>query len=379
MIFRLLLALLLLCTLAPASAQDTAAVPARKKDIINSILDYFNDANKNKKNKKFDFSIIGGPHYDSDTKVGLGLVAAGLYRVSRADSLLPPSNVSLYSDVSSVGFWLLGVRGTNIAKSDRYRVDYTTYFFSFPSGYWGMGYDVCDDISNATRLKRWQARVQAAFLVRLAKGLYIGPMAAFELINGRDIDSPEPFEGQDFTTQSYGVGLSAQLDTRDNLTAPHRGLYVRLQQISRPRGLWNHYAFTTTDLQADVYTRPWPGCVLGIDARAQFNYGDPPWGMMAKLGGTNIMRGYYEGRYRDKHSLQAQAELRQHVWKRNGLVAWIGYGTVFGREAFQWRHMLPSWGFGYRWEFKKDVNVRLDYGFGKDDNSVFMFGINEAF
>lgn len=37
----------------------------------------FNDANKEKKNKKFDFSVIGGPHYSSDTKFGLGLVAAG--------------------------------------------------------------------------------------------------------------------------------------------------------------------------------------------------------------------------------------------------------------------------------------------------------------
>ena len=40
------------------------------------------------------------------------------------------------------------------------------------------------------------------------------------------------------------------------------------------------------------------------------------------------MRGYYEGRYRDKHSLEATVELRQHVWKRNGIVVWAGAGTV---------------------------------------------------
>ena len=56
---------------------DTTVV--KKKTWIDKFLDYFNDANKNKKHKKFDFSIIGGPHYNSDIKFGLGLVDAGLY------------------------------------------------------------------------------------------------------------------------------------------------------------------------------------------------------------------------------------------------------------------------------------------------------------
>lgn len=73
---------------------------SQETQFFGKILNYFNDANKEKKNKKFDFSIIGGPHYSSDTKFGIGLVAAGLYRTDRNDSILPPSNVSLYGDVS---------------------------------------------------------------------------------------------------------------------------------------------------------------------------------------------------------------------------------------------------------------------------------------
>jgi hypothetical protein len=82
-----------------------------KKSWMTRFLDYFNDANKNKQHKRFDFSVIGGPHYASDTKFGLGMVAAGLYRTDPNDSILPPSNVSLFGDVSSVGFYMLGVRG----------------------------------------------------------------------------------------------------------------------------------------------------------------------------------------------------------------------------------------------------------------------------
>lgn len=43
------------------------------------------------------------------------------------------------------------------------------------------------------------------------------------------------------------------------------------------------------------------------------------------------------------------------------------------------KHVLPNFGVGYRWEFKKNVNVRLDYGFGKHGQKGFIFNINEAF
>lgn len=47
-------------------------------------------------------------------------------------------------------------------------------------------------------------------------------------------------------------------------------------------------------------------------------------------------------------------------------------------DKFKWKQTLPTYGIGYRWEFKNRVNVRLDYGFGKGV-SAFYFGINEAF
>ena len=169
-------------------------------------------------------------------------------------------------------------------------------------------------------------------------------------------------------------------DTRDNLTNPHRGYYLRLQQLTRPRFMGNDYAFSTTSLRFDTYQRPWKGAILAEDVCTTFNFGNPSWGMMAELGGTTSMRGYYEGRYRDKHSMEATVELRQHIWKRNGIVVWGGAGTVFPKfSALRSKYILPNAGVGYRWEFKKDVNVRLDYGFGKSGQSGFLFNINEAF
>lgn len=360
-----------------ATKQDTLT---KKKSLLTRFLDYFNDANKNKEHKKFDFSIIGGPHYSTDTKLGIGLVAAGLYRANANDTLLPPSNVSLFGDVSTVGFYMLGIRGTHIFPQDKYRADYTIYFYSFPCKFWGMGYDMGDDDSNKSDMKRWQARFKASFLFHLGDNLYLGPMVSYDYVIGRRIERPELLNGMDQHTWNIGAGFSAVYDTRDVLTYPHRGFYINLSQCFRPRFMGNEYAFSTTELQMDAYQRVWKGAILAEDFRTMLNFGNPSWGMMALLGNSNSMRGYYEGRYRDKHKMEAQVELRQHVWKRNSLTTWVGAGTVFHKfSEMRSRHILPNFGIGYRWEFKKNVNVRLDYGFGKAGQTGFLFSINEAF
>lgn len=362
-----------------AEKVDTMALRAGKS-WVNRILDYFNDSNKNKKHKRFDFSVIGGPHYASDTKFGLGLVAAGLYRTDPNDSILPPSNVSLYGDVSSVGFYMLGVRGNHIAPKGRYRIDYHLYFYSFPADFWGIGYEMGDNDANKSDMKRWQAQAEVSFLFRVADNFYIGPMASYDYVIGKHIERPELLQGMDQHTWNVGAGVSLVYDNRDNLTNPHRGICLNINQMFRPGFMGNDYAFSTTAFRFDAYQQLGKGTVLAEDIGANLNFGNPSWGMMAELGGTHSMRGYYEGRYRDKHSLEATVELRQHVWKRNGIVVWVGAGTIFPKfSALRSKQILLNAGVGYRWEFKKNVNVRLDYGFGKSGQSGFLFNINEAF
>ena len=366
-------------SISSAEKVDTMALRAGKS-WVNRILDYFNDSNKNKKHKRFDFSVIGGPHYASDTKFGLGLVAAGLYRTEPNDSILPPSNVSLYGDVSSVGFYMLGVRGNHIAPKGRYRIDYHLYFYSFPADFWGIGYEMGDNDANKSDMKRWQAQAEVSFLFRVADNFYIGPMASYDYVIGKHIERPELLQGMDQHTWNVGAGVSLVYDNRDNLTNPHRGIYLNINQMFRPGFMGNDYAFSTTAFRFDAYQRLGKGTVLAEDIGANLNFGSPSWGMMAELGGTHSMRGYYEGRYRDKHSLEATVELRQHVWKRNGIVVWVGAGTIFPKfSALRSKQILPNAGVGYRWEFKKNVNVRLDYGFGKSGQSGSLFNINEAF
>lgn len=254
-----------------------------KKSWMTRFLDYFNDANKNKQHKRFDFSVIGGPYYASDTKFGLGIVAAGLYRTDPNDSILPPSNVSLFGDVSSVGFYMLGVRGNHIAPAGRYRIDYHLYFYSFPSDFWGIGYEMGDNDDNKSDMKRWQAQAEASFLFRVADNFYVGPMAAYDYVIGKQIERPELLQGMDKHIWNVGAGVSLVYDNRDNLTNPHRGIYLNLKQMFRPKFMGNDYAFSTTHFRFDAYQRLGKGTILAEDFGANLNFGNPSWGMMAEL------------------------------------------------------------------------------------------------
>ena len=367
-------------SLTDSTTASMAQPTAKKRGFFKRFLDYFNDANKEKKNKRFDFSIIGGPHYSTDTKLGIGLVAAGLYRSDPSDSLSAPSNVSLFGDVSTVGFYMLGVRGTHKFPHDSHRIDYTLYFYSFPCYIWGLGYEMGDNNDNKSKMNRWQAQAKASWLLRAANDFFIGPTVALDYVYGSKFHNPELLQGERHSTFNLGVGLTAIYDSRDNLTAPKRGMYVSFQQLVRPEFLANKHLTATTDFRIDGYVPVWRGATLAGDFRTQLNFGTTEWSMLAQLGDSYSMRGYYQGRYRDKHKVEAQIELRQHVWRRNGIVVWVGAGTVFPNfKDFKMSHILPNYGLGYRWEFKKNVNVRLDYGLGKSGQSGFIFNINEAF
>ncbi len=350
-----------------------------KRNIFQRIYKYFEDSNEPKEHKKFDFSIIGGPHYSDDTKLGLGLVASGLFRLDKNDLTLSPSNISFYGDLTTTGFYLLGIKGNTIFPHDRYRLDLNLYFFSFPSKYWGIGYENGRHNDNYTTYKRKETQIKIDFLRKIAPNTYVGITGMYRHVNGKDFKDIAFLRGEKRDISSFGGGVLITYDSRDFIPNPYQGIYVKAEQKFFPGFLGNSYSFKRTEILFRHYARLWKGAVIASDLNGTFNYGDTPWSMVALLGGAYQMRGYYEGQYRDNNMLEAQVELRQKIYNRHGIAVWAGAGNVFPKmRKFQWSETLPSYGVGYRWEFKKRVNIRLDYGIGKGQSS-FYFNINEAF
>lgn len=357
---------------------DTAAVRPNH-GIINRIINYFSESNKKPIGRKMDFSLIGGPFYSSDSKFGIGIVAAGAYSTAPDDSLTCPSDMALSFKATTAVHFELSLEGVHVFPHDRYRLDYNVSFSSIDTKYWGIGYEMCSNNSNESKYKYLASHAEALFAIRFGKNIYMGPLMTFDYVNARAFHKPELWYGLPHRTFNYGIGASLRYDTRDNLTATKKGVLIRFDQTFDFGWMGNKYPFKINECTVAWFQPVWKGCTLASRLHWRITWGETPWGLMSYLGGSETMRGYFEGRYRDKGAADLCVELRQHVWRRNGVVAWAGVGSIFPRiTSIHFNRLLPNFGFGYRWEFKRNVNVRVDIGFGKHERGLF-FGINEAF
>ena len=337
--------------------------------------------------KRFDVTFVGAPTYSSTTGLGLGVMAAGLYRIDRTDFQIPPSTVSLFVRATLKGVYTVGIEGINIFKDNRDRLTYRVAFVSQPTDFWGVGYDAAVNNTPINYTSNNQ-QVELSYYHRLCRNLYIGARVNFDYIYAKkgDRELIKPYiNGGKSESLSTGLSLLLEYDSRDFIPNPYRGLYLSLQAMSRPKALANiddnTWRFTAT---ASYYQKLWRGAVLALDLYGESNSKHTPWQLYARMGSKYRMRGYYEGRFTDRNMVTAQAELRQRVWRRIGVAVWGGAGNCFSSWSnYQWSHTLPNYGIGLRWEFKKRVNVRFDYGFGGRVNGRLINGfqvlLNEAF
>ena len=381
-------------TYTPIELNAATSKPKRENRAWNKIVRYFTESSEDKSfERKVDFTFVPGIYYTNSTSAGLAFVAAGLYRIDKENRSLPASDFSVYATASLTGFYRVGVKGNNIFRNDRRRLVYDAEFYSQPTKFWGLGYQEAMD-NSPVRYNGSRCMADVRYLERLAKGFYVGVGADFDYLYTRKVrkDNGDDYatflsrlNGQKSDYYALGLSLLVEYDTRDFIPNPERGVYVGLQGKIRPKGTSNIGKTTYGGrLVVDYYQRLWKGAVLALDLRGELNSRGTPWAYYSSLGGSNAMRGYYAGRFSDLCSVSVQAELRQRIYRRLGGVVWGGAGNVFSYDNFSWRHTMPNYGVGLRFEFKRRVNFRLDYGFGGKDGRGRLihgavFSVNEAF
>lgn len=352
----------------------------RKMNIVEKIINYLDDSNKTKPTKRFDFSVVGGPSYSASTSFQLAIMGAAQYH-SRMDSLTPISNASLFVQGSLTGFYRLGLSGDHYGPDDAYRIHYCADFAHFPLKFWGIGYaNECEN-SNETNYTELRSAFWCDFQWRIAKNIYAGPSLNFRYTKATKVTRPELWDGQDMRVFNYGLGVGfiISFDTRDIPTNASSGINLNLKQYFYPGFIKNRYAFSSTEMTFGFYKQAWQSGIIATQLHGMATYGNTPWSMLPTIDASNGIRGYFEGRYRDKNEADIVVELRQHIWQRFGCVVWGGVGSVFHRfNEVRMNTLLPSYGVGLRWEFKNKVNVRVDYGIGKRSSCVSL-GLYETF
>lgn len=356
-------------------------VPVRRS-FFRRVGDYFKDSSRDRTLEKgLDVTFIGGISYSQATSLGFAVMAAGQYRIHK-DPYTRPSNVSLFANITLTGSFSVGIDGNTFFPNGA-KMDYLLMFSSLPSAFWGIGYTNCDN-NVPSSFVRQRVMFNARYLYPVAKNLYVGGSAEFNFTQARKYASnfldPEYLPtGERTSYTAAGVGVNIEYDSRDYVTEASKGVYISLNEKIYPKGLGNcNNTMWSTTFTVDWYQKLWSSGTLAVDLYGELRSAGTPWFLQSRLGGSYRMRGYYEGRYIDRNMVTFQIELRQRIWRRIGCVVWGGAGNVFGNDPFRWNHTLPNYGLGLRWQFKHKVNIRVDYGFGRNSNG-FVLNINEAF
>ena len=178
-----------------------------------------------------------------------------------------------------------------------------------------------------------------------------------------------------------GVGAVMTYDTRDNVVNAYSRELFEASTYFNSRLTGSDFTFTNINLTFNKYWEVKKDHVIAINTGMMMNFGGVPFLEMAKVGGSDMLRGYAENRFRDRHFLGGQVAYRFPVWWRFGLVFFAGLGDVFSHPSDLGINTLKySFGTGIRFSVnpKERLNLRFDYGFGRQNNAFYIM-LTEAF
>jgi outer membrane protein assembly factor BamA len=181
-----------------------------------------------------------------------------------------------------------------------------------------------------------------------------------------------------------GAGLSLTFDSRNNAFAPDKGSFLQVFFNHFSPSFGSSFRYTNYVVDFRRFLTLYRQQVLAIQAYGFFNAGDVPLRSLASFGGANSMRGFYDGRYRSKNQIVAQAEYRVPLFWRIGAVGFAGVGNVGNRvDEVNLKALKYSLGGGLRVALNRTekLNLRIDYGFGigQHTSNGLYFQLGEAF
>lgn len=228
-------------------------------------------------------------------------------------------------------------------------------------------------------------RIRMSALRRVRQNQYIGLTLWWEDYQITDLDATGKLQNENILGASggatIGVGPSFVHDARNSVFFPTTGWYTEGNLLTFPEKLGSAYSFSSLDLNARLFHAWSSSHTLALDAFATSKWGDVPFNMLAFIGGSRRMRGYFEGQYRDRHAVQLQAEHRWLFSPRWGVVGFLALGSALPDfKQVQENELLTTAGVGLRFAIDKarKLNLRLDAGFGKQTSGYYLT-VGEAF
>jgi len=329
--------------------------------------------------------LIGIPfiYYSPETKLAFGGGGVFNFRVGRQKEKIRTSTVWAYASYNLARqFHVLVKPEVYLKRNDVFAHGDIRYERS-PQLFYGIGNDMpaSDEESFTPRILTVQAGLKRRIIGHLFAGLqYEFEQLWMEKVEPGGILETAGLVGSRGGTFS-GFGFCLDWDTRDAVLYPRKGVLIQTGADGYIGLAGGDLSYTSVKLDIRRYVAVGARAVLAVQAYLHTTSGDVPFHRLALLGGETLVRGYYEGRYRDKGLLALQAEYRVLLTKRIGVVGFAGLADLFpGFGEFRLEKLKYSLGSGLRYMIntRDGTTVRLDMAWGGASFGLYLTA-KEAF
>jgi hypothetical protein len=339
--------------------KDTAAAPAQNKNLL-----------------AFPFAVRS-----LETNWGFGGIAARFFKAK--DSTIRTSDVNLLGLYTIRSQLILVLSSTIFFPHEDHIARFQASYSYYPDDFWGLGNHT--SFTDKEGFSQKQFFVNPQFLKRVHKNLYVGVSYEFQHTGPVTYPAGGIFDKENIAGRhggnTSGIGPILSWDTRNNAYSPDKGFFAEMQFEYFDKYLGSDFNFRLLSIDLRKFIRLTGKDVLAIQGLGGFTFGETPFRKLEELGGADMMRGYYGGRFTDKCLMAYQAEYRRFLFWRFGAVAFASTGEVAGTPGrFELDGFHYAYGGGIRFALSTEekLNLRVDYGVGKHSNA-FTVQLREAF
>ena len=335
------------------------------------------------------FVVLPALGYAQETGLEFGLVGVYNFYMNRADTTIRTSNATFVGTFTTERQTNLKLESDIWTTGNRYHYISELRFRNFPFNFYGLGNETEAQDEDVVLMQWIRMRLEGER--KLAPNYYGGLNIVYERYRFSDktgggiFDHTQPFgqKGGDH----LALGISQLYDTRNRNTYTTKGHYARIKYAYSPGfGGGTNFRGSLVDVDLRSFVPLTNELTLGLNAHYQSTFGSRvPFYVYPQLGGDMMMRGYYNGRYRDRNLLAAQAELRYRFHPRLGVAGFAGTGSTYHSRLSNTR-FVPSFGGGVRYFFdlEHQSSIRLEYGVGEKRpgekrQGGFYLALSEAF
>jgi hypothetical protein len=319
-----------------------------------------------------------------ETNWGFGGIAARFFKAgNRDDSTIRTSDVNFLGLYTLRQQLVLVMNSTVYFPKEDQIARFQASYSYFPSDFWGLGDHA--PYSAEEGFSQKQLFINPQFLQRVHENFYLGVTYQFQH-SSPIIYTPGGLFDQENITGRYGgntsgIGPILSWDTRNNAFSPDHGFFAELQYVWFPGFVGSDFDFQvfSADVRKFIYLSS--KSVLAVQGIAGLTFGNTPFRYLEELGGADMMRGYYGGRFTDKCLMAYQAEYRRLLFWRIGMVAFAATGEVApvpGQFDIDGLHYAYGGGLRFMLSKTEKLNLRIDYGIAPHSNA-FTVQLREAF